>query len=337
MKGSDGAGANRQEAKNGGRTLVLSGNHQLATKTLPEKVRRSGRFLKEIAILLIGSDMEGKVFSEQTKTVVLSRHGAGIVSQHKLSPEQELIIRCPDANKEAEARVVGQIGSQSGSYTYGIAFLDADINLWGVEFPPLTLSERQAGLWSLECNACKSRETLDDSDLESDVCATNEGVVRYCKRCGYSTVWKRALGVANHPSVSTESVQEPAVSVSLMPAPMRATAVLMIPPPPKPAAPPINRRKHVRLKVKLSACIRHPGVEDEEIVACEDMSRGGLCFKSRKRYFESSIIEVAVPYSPGDLAIFVSAQIVHVEELAGQNVFRCGVAYLKSTTIHHRS
>lgn len=35
----------------------------------PEGVRRSSRIPKEIAILLVGSDMEGKMSSEQTKTV----------------------------------------------------------------------------------------------------------------------------------------------------------------------------------------------------------------------------------------------------------------------------
>ena len=53
-----------------------------------ESVRRSSRIPKEINVLLVGSDTEGKVFSEPTKTVLLSRHGAGIVSRYKLSAEQ---------------------------------------------------------------------------------------------------------------------------------------------------------------------------------------------------------------------------------------------------------
>ncbi len=79
----------------------------------PEGMRRSGRIPKEIAILLVGSDLEGKVFSEQTKTVVLSRHGAGIVSQYKLVPEQELILRRLDTNSETEIRIVGQTTPRS--------------------------------------------------------------------------------------------------------------------------------------------------------------------------------------------------------------------------------
>jgi len=42
-----------------------------------ERLRRSSRIPKEIPILLVGSNMEGKTFSEQAKTVLLSRHGRG--------------------------------------------------------------------------------------------------------------------------------------------------------------------------------------------------------------------------------------------------------------------
>ena len=60
-----------------------------------------------------------------------------------------------------------------------------------------------------------------------------------------------------------------------------------------------NKRKHVRVQVKMKACIRHPGFE-EEIVEVKDVSRGGFSFVSSKGYIEGSRIEVAVPYSGGE-------------------------------------
>src|SRR5215471_20684341 len=95
--------------------------------------RRTSRVPKEIAILLIGSDVDGRVFSEETKTVILSQHGAGILSQYKLAPEQEVVLRRLDTQKEAEVRVIGQIGAQDDVYTYGVAFLDPHIDLWNIE------------------------------------------------------------------------------------------------------------------------------------------------------------------------------------------------------------
>lgn len=68
----------------------------------------------------------------------------------------------------------------------------------------------------------------------------------------------------------------------------------------------------------------------EEFVQCEDISRGGLRFKSTSRYVEQTFIEVAAPYSSGQAAIFVTARIVYVQELPEQNLFRYGAQYLSS-------
>jgi PilZ domain len=92
---------------------------------------------------------------------------------------------------------------------------------------------------------------------------------------------------------------------------------------------PENRRRHDRTTVNLAACIRYPGLDDR-IVVCENMSLGGLCFRSRERYFEKSMIEVAVPYSPSTPSIFVTAQIVYVRGLPEGRDFRHGVAYMRS-------
>ena len=85
----------------------------------------------------------------------------------------------------------------------------------------------------------------------------------------------------------------------------------------------------MRTGVNFKACIRSHTFGDD-IVTCEDISRGGLCFKSRKEYVAKTEIEVAAPYSPGAHAIYVRGQIVHVEELKKERRFRCGVRYAKS-------
>jgi PilZ domain len=278
----------------------------------PRDVRRSSRIPKEIAIVLLGSDMDGREFSEQTKTIVLTRHGAGIVSKHKLAPDQQMIIRCLGTNKEGEVRVVGQIGNQSERYIYGVVFLDPGIELWESKFPPLPESEKEANLISLECSNCRHREVVHLDDLELDVLAINEGIVRNCKHCRVSTVWKPAQGETRGKIISTKTERKPEPEV---------TPIL--------PADPENRRRHVRKTVNLAACIRYAGLDDR-IVVCENMSLGGLCFRSRERYFEKSMIEVAVPYSPRTPSIFVPAQIVYVRGLPERRDFRHGVAYMRS-------
>ena len=345
----------------------------------PDGTRRSGRIPKQIAITLVGSDIEGRVFSERTKTVLLSRHGAGIKSTYKLSAEQELVIRSEESRKEIEARVVGQIGSDGDTYIYGVAFLGSKINFWGIDFPDLTESEKRARETLLECSNCHAREMADHSDLASDVMAVNNGIVRYCKKCGSSTLWKLALAAslsAADGAPSEEPASEPdALGLPAPPHPWQASEEPGIAPrkpsafasaawmqteirgssptleaaaapsateesqakatarAPSAAGLPAkereNRRKHARMRVNFKACIRRPDAKDD-IVTCEDMSRGGLRFKSKHKYFEKTLIDVAVPYSPGDQAIFVSARVVYVQELPEQKVYRCGVMYLRS-------
>ena len=75
-------------------------------------IRRSGRIVCRIAIRLFGHDEEGNTFTERTHTVMLSLHGAGILSTHRFAPEQELILRIEETNREAVVRVVGEIAAQ---------------------------------------------------------------------------------------------------------------------------------------------------------------------------------------------------------------------------------
>ncbi len=273
--------------------------------------------------------MEGKMFSEQTKTVLLSRHGAGIVSQYALYAEQELILRRLDTNKEAEIRVVGQLGADGKMYTYGVAFLNPEMDLWGIKFPGMSDSEKVASRVQLQCSSCRTRETVEQSDLESDVYLVNEEIVRSCTKCGSSTLWKRATDDAIDelvpvPTISSLEFGEKEESI--------ATPSADVPDPAPAAKSPArieNRRKHVRTKINFKACIRSYTFGDD-IVTCEDISRGGLRFKSRKAYVAKTEIEVAAPYSPGTQSIFVRAQIVHVVELKEERRYRCGVCYAKS-------
>ena len=368
----------------------------------PDGTRRSGRIPKQIAINLFGSDMEGRVFSEQTKTVVLSRHGAGIVSSYKLSAEQELVIRSEVSHKEIDARVVGQIGADGDTYIYGIAFLDSAINFWDIDFPDLSETEKLASKTLLECCSCQSREMADHSDLASDVLAVNANIMRYCGKCGSSTLWKQAppgsaasaelegptmpgapsladsFAAASHPASvegkerKAKARDEPQVQeepgafagvawtetdnstpaatgqalnsgayVNRNAGIVTAGDLAEGTKPESPGAGPSNkgvavkdhenRRKHARTRVNFKACVRRPGLPDD-VVVCEDMSRGGLRFKSNRKYFEKMLIDVAVPYSPGDQAIFVPAQIAYVQELPEQNTYRCGVMYLRGRT-----
>jgi PilZ domain len=375
--------------------------------------RRSGRIAKELDIVLLGTDTTGKVFSEATKTVVLSRHGAGIVSRYRFTPDEVLRLRLPDSSKEAEVRLVGQIGGEPGRYIHGVAFVDPDLHFWPMEFPPPESPESfESGSHplALECSLCQERQNVEPHEIEEDVYSVNGNILRYCESCGTATPWKKAAGeqlpapgaaaskapmkaprpspappecielplrVASPVAVFRQPLTASYLAASGAPASRysgasaleefssfgeeqaspdaaRATAVLQ---PPEVAAPAasareeadispvkpevvlpllldangkrINRRRHMRIRVNFSACVRQAAHTDE-IVECENISKGGVCFHSLQKYAMDSLIEIAAPYSPGETALFAHAKVKRIEALSGGLVFRYGLEYMKS-------
>jgi hypothetical protein len=280
-------------------------------------VRRSNRIAEQIPITLIGTDTDGKTFLEHSRTVLISLHGASVVSQYKLSPEQEMLLRWPDGNKEAEVRVVGQVGTHLESYVYGVCFLQSDINFWDREFAPAVKSESESTPTALECSRCKRQELVEQGGIEVDVYAFSDTVIRYCRECGSSTTWRVCQARENLAPTESEQSQELHPAAEEVPTSGPATRNVAE-----------NQRKYRRTKVNFVACIRRPGFADD-VALCEDMSRGGVRFKSRKLYFANTDIEIAVPYSQGSSSIFVPAKILYVLELDERRFYRYGVAFTK--------
>jgi len=320
-------------------TETLSGSGDPAVAPTPyceepsagPKQRRSGRLSLAVPILVIGTNDEGRVFSEQTHTVVLSRHGAGIVSRQKLVAEQELILRALESHREAEVRVVGEIGSQAEWHTYGVAFVNEELDFWEVEFPPPPV--RGAVALILECGGCKQIVELKDGDFEYDICAIHGGLARFCNECGFLTVWRQS-----HESVprakngkikaSTEQPQGTAVGLAERePLPEKPEEFVSL----ADAMEGVDRRTRVRAKVNFFACVRSNAFGDD-IVVCIDMSRGGVSFRSSHMYYKEVCVLIAVPFSPEAKdapAIFVTGRIAHVRALPQGSMWRCGLEFIK--------
>jgi hypothetical protein len=278
----------------------------------PSGVRRSGRIAEQIPVTLIGTDTDGKTFLEHTHTLLLSRYGASVVSKYRLSPEQEMILRWPESNKEMDVRIVGQVGMHLANYSYGVAFLDLKINFWDRGFEQVAELERDSISVALECTRCNRQESVAQGGLELDVYAFNENVIRYCKECATSTTWK-VCQATGKPTPANAELPNARPDEAAVPAGRNALE---------------NKRKHRRLKVNVAVCIRRPGFDDD-VAICEDMSRGGVRFRSRRQYFADTNIELAVPYTRASSDIFVPAQILWVQDLDERGFYRCGAAYTR--------
>src|SRR5215475_2499969 len=139
-------------------------------------VRRSGRVSRQIPILLLGTDTSGRVFSEETRTLVLSRHGAGILSRNKFAPDEVLRMRLADSGREIEIRLVRHLGEDPRGNVYGIAFCDPEIDFWQIDFPPPPELHLLPPKVSLERCFCGELSLIQQTEIEADVYLASETV-----------------------------------------------------------------------------------------------------------------------------------------------------------------
>ena len=125
---------------------------------------------------------------------MLSLHGAGILSTHRFTPEQELILRVEESNREAEVRVVGEIATEGELHTYGVTFLDEELDFWQMEFPQVPVSDEQPSVLPLQCSSCGEKVEVANGEFEYDISQIHGGLTRHCTECGMLTVWRRADG-----------------------------------------------------------------------------------------------------------------------------------------------
>jgi PilZ domain len=237
-------------------------------------------------------------------------------------------------NSEASIRLVGELGEDLRGYIYGVTFVDPNLDFWELKFPPPP-KWRVNFEAPLQCTSCQNHEVVDQSEVEADVYALAEFILRPCSICGTSTQWRRATedDVAVPANPATRGLEarsrfvasplqlgsarsgEPLAAVSQH----RRLAGVAVPEglPPEPLPPAAtaavahnaNRRHDVRARVSSTACVRQDSVD--EIVECGNLSKGGFSLRRRKSYLAGSDIDVALPYSPGTQPAFVRATVRH--------------------------
>ena len=268
--------------------------------------RSSDRVSLFNAIRISGQDASGAQFSEEARTVLVTLHGAAIVVNRDLAANQHVVIRCYGTETDAQARVVGQIEKHPDGFLYGVQFTDPNINPWNIKFPTAGPAPEVVGRLLLQCSGCQTRELVYLDELEAEVFGANQALSRICSNCRAATLWKATPLENNAPADASATTKEELSA--LVPRTK-------------------NDRKHVRLRLKLKACIRHPEMGDE-IVECEDVSRGGISFASTKQYARDTQIEAAVPYLAGQANIFTRARIANVRPPQdGKGPTKYGVAY----------
>lgn len=252
-------------------------------------------------------DGSGMVHRLAVQSLLVSRNGGVLSMPERFSVGQEISLRRSlegDLVKTARARIVAEIDRDSQGFLYAVHILDSRSDFWDIEFPTLQKAEEALARLLMECSFCQRREVAYLNELELRSFESRKCIARICKVCDAPSIWIEAQSelTAESPVARAIEVEDDRV---------------------------LPRRNRNRVKARVLACIRRRGFQ-EEVAVCEDLSKGGIAFRSRNQYPEGTRAEVAVPFTPGAGAIFVPIRIVFSQAIPSAGLFRHGAAYLKS-------
>ena len=271
----------------------------------PEGMRQSDRITLQMQVDASWFEANGAAIRQCAQTLLVSRNGGVIRLQEKLFPGQELTLHRKledDQSKTVRARIVAEIDREPDGFIYAIAILEPRMDFWGIEFPAPHNAEEALARMLMECSFCQKREVVYLNEMELKSFEIRRCAARHCKHCDAPSIWIEAQSEFK---VEEDLPSRSAVEERVLP-----------------------RRNRTRVKARVLACIRRRGFQ-EEVAVCEDLSKGGISFRSRNQYPEGTRLEVAVPYTPGAGAIFVPIRIVFSQPIATAGLFRHGAAYLR--------
>jgi hypothetical protein len=273
--------------------------------TLSDGLRQSDRVSFRLPVEVSWASSSGSITNQTAETMLVSRNGGVLRLQAKLVPGQEIHLRRQtegDFWKAARARIVAEIDQDSDTSLYAIHLAEPRSDFWDIDFPAHHKAEEALARLLMECSFCQRREVVYLTEPEVKSFEVRKCIARVCQQCASPSIWIEAQSEVRPPEAGAE---HPSVEERVIP-----------------------RRNRARVKARIMACIRRRGFA-EEIAVCEDLSKGGVSFRSRNQYPEGSRVEIAVPFTPGTGAIFVPIKIVSSQPIAAAGLYRHGASYIK--------
>ncbi len=98
--------------------------------------RRSPRVAIDMPVEVVGQNVNGKGFRQETRTTVVNAHGAHLALATATEIEPSILLINKKTGAEVQCRVVYQKKIESGEAELGIEFVNAQPRFWGIAFPP---------------------------------------------------------------------------------------------------------------------------------------------------------------------------------------------------------
>ncbi|HKW58086.1 MAG TPA: PilZ domain-containing protein [Candidatus Acidoferrum sp.] len=105
-------------------------------------LRRSQRVCLSVPIQVVRSEPGKPQTTEETRTLVVSAHGALFVLQMAVRAGELLILKHQKTQEQLVCRVVNFTPDQSGTFEVGVEFEHPAPKFWRIAFPPSDWSPR---------------------------------------------------------------------------------------------------------------------------------------------------------------------------------------------------
>ncbi|MGD0906731.1 MAG: hypothetical protein ABSA96_04060 [Candidatus Acidiferrales bacterium] len=90
----------------------------------------------EMPVEIFGQASDGKVFREETRTLVVNAHGGLLVMTSFPVVKPSILLVNKKTRMEVQCRVIFQKETEQGKGEMSVEFVDPQPRFWGIAFPP---------------------------------------------------------------------------------------------------------------------------------------------------------------------------------------------------------
>lgn len=293
---------NRKSAIRGVPVCHSAGNARNRAGVLPLSLKDIKRRISErlqiaIPLRVLSFDpehFETGGFSEDTRTLFVSRSGASLPLRNSVVVGDSLRIINLSNHSEADFRIVGALGtSQDGACIWAVEFPERKDDFWGVECPP-----QDAEIFEiadiLECRACGKKANHRLTFMELEVLLSTGIVIFNCDSCDKPTYWVDASSdrpLSNLPAL--DSVAPPPRVLESEKAEEKKNA---------------EKRAVKRSSLKFSILVRNQAGE-QEVSKVVDISKSGVNVSLYMKLDVGDKVKMICPYDPRSGGIEQTAEV----------------------------
>jgi PilZ domain len=265
----------------------------------PNNVERRTDALIELSvpIRVLRFDLEKSEtggFSEDTRTLAVSRSGGSVLLQNSVKPGDSVRVINLENHSEADFRVVGSLGStDKNADIVAIECLDRRDAFWGVEWTAGSGNSQHAQ--DLCCRSCGAKANRRLTLMELEVLRSPGTILLSCDSCLKQTYW----GDANFDPAGDST---PVGSISPEPSPAIDSQEKT------PVDKMVEKRRAKRSSLKLSILVRNQ-IGEQEVSKIVDVSKLGVSVQLFMTLSVGDIVKIEYPYDPRSAGIEQSAEV----------------------------